>query len=216
MSCCSESNRNALSYPVLPAVSSLSAVLQSQPSTLWVTWSLFARLLCNLAPNSSSPVQLPAWDWQKYAIFCGVQPMDREEIVIYGPLPCLSTCLCRCVSAQQALCQALMLPNNLQGEKNPLKILVTLSFERETQCVHLAALSRIASEYIISGNCSKNPVACWSLPQTAILALMTAWILVYSSCKSVYATTTQVFALWEGGIHCLCCSERSTVVCWAV
>lgn len=215
MSCCSESNRNALSYPVLPAVSSLSAILQSQLSPLWVTWSLFARLLCNLAPNSSSPVQLPAWDWQKLQYFVVCSQWTGKKLWFMGLSPTFLPA-CAGVSQHNKLCARPRCCLTICRGKNPLKILVTLSFERETECVHLAALNRIASEYIISGNCSKNSVACWSLPQTAILVLMTAWILVYSSCESVYATTTQVFALWEGGIHCLCCSERSTVVCWAV
>ena len=30
---------------------------------------------------------------------CGMEPLGREEVVIYGPLPRLSTCLSRCVSA---------------------------------------------------------------------------------------------------------------------
>lgn len=45
---------------------------------------------------------------------CGVEPLPREGVVIYGPLSHLSTCLSRCASARQALCQALLLPGNLQ------------------------------------------------------------------------------------------------------
>ena len=107
----------------------------------------------------------------------------------YWALPHLSTCRSRCVSAGQALRQALLLPSNLQGKKTkPLKILVTPQFwKRSAVCAPGSSQQRCPCTLATTLKVQWPADLC---PWSAALVLMTACTLVYSNHKGMHVTTT--------------------------